>query len=162
MSVVEQDSVVSVIYTGTFSVSGDVFDTNIGSEPLVFLVGHGNMIEGFEQEMLGAAIGESRQFTLTPERAYGNRDDDAVQPIPKSQFPEGMELEAGMVLGAQSEQGPIQFSVVEVGEDTVTVDFNHQMAGHTLHFSVEVVDIREATSDELAHGHAHGPGHHHH
>ena len=162
MSVVEQDSVVSVIYTGTFSDSGDVFDTNIGSEPLVFLVGHGNMIEGFEQEMLGAAIGESRQFTLTPERAYGNRDDDAVQPIPKSQFPEGMELEAGMVLGAQSEQGPIQFSVVEVGEDTVTVDFNHQMAGHTLHFSVEVVDIREATSDELAHGHAHGPGHHHH
>ena len=120
------------------------------------------MIEGFEQEMLGAAIGESRQFTLTPERAYGNRDDDAVQPIPKSQFPEGMELEAGMVLGAQSEQGPIQFSVVEVGEDTVTVDFNHQMAGHTLHFSVEVVDIREATSDELAHGHAHGPGHHPH
>ena len=162
MSVVEQDSVVSVIYTGTFSDSGDVFDTNIGSEPLVFLVGHGNMIEGFEQEMLGAAIGESRQFTLTPERAYGNRDDDAVQPIPKSQFPEGMELEAGMVLGAQSEQGPIQFSVVEVVEDTVTVDFNHQMAGHTLHFSVEVVDIREATSDELAHGHAHGPGHHHH
>jgi len=162
VSVVEQDSVVSVIYTGTFSDSGDVFDTNIGSEPLVFLVGHGNMIEGFEQEMLGAAIGESRQFTLTPERAYGNRDDDAVQPIPKSQFPEGMELEAGMVLGAQSEQGPIQFSVVEVGEDTVTVDFNHQMAGHTLHFSVEVVDIREATSDELAHGHAHGPGHHHH
>ena len=162
MSVVEQDSVVSVIYTGTFSDSGDVFDTNIGGEPLVFLVGHGNMIEGFEQEMLGAAIGESRQFTLTPERAYGNRDDDAVQPIPKSQFPEGMELEAGMVLGAQSEQGPIQFSVVEVGEDTVTVDFNHQMAGHTLHFSVEVVDIREATSDELAHGHAHGPGHHHH
>ena len=162
MSVVENDSVVSVNYTGTFSDSGDVFDTNMGGEPLVFLVGHGNMIEGFEQEMLGAAIGESRQFTLTPERAYGNRDDDAVQPIPKSQFPEGMELEAGMVLGAQSEQGPIQFSVVEVGDDFVTVDFNHQMAGHTLHFSVEVVAVREATSDEQAHGHAHGPGHHHH
>ena len=162
MSVVEQDSVVSVNYTGTFSDSGEIFDTNIGGEPLVFLVGHGNMIEGFEQEMLGAAIGETRQFTLTPERAYGHRDDAAVQPIPKSQFPESMELEAGMVLGAQSDQGPIQFSVVEVGDDFVTVDFNHQMAGHTLNFNVEVVAIREATSDEQAHGHAHGPGHHHH
>ncbi|SVC30411.1 uncharacterized protein METZ01_LOCUS283265, partial [marine metagenome] len=162
VSVVEQNSVISVNYTGTFSNSGEIFDTNIGGEPLIFLVGHGNMIEGFEQEMLGAAIGDTRQFTLTPERAYGHRDDDAVQNIPKSQFPEGMELEAGMVLGAQSEQGPIQFSVVEVGGDFVTVDFNHQMAGHTLHFSVEVVAIREATSDEQAHGHAHGPGHHHH
>jgi len=162
VSVVEQNSVVSVNYTGTFSDSGEIFDTNIGGEPLVFLVGHGNMIEGFEQEMLGAAIGDTRQFTLTPERAYGHRDDDAVQRIPKSQFPEGMELEVGMVLGAQSEQGPIQFSVVEVEDDFVTVDFNHQMAGHTLHFSVEVVAIREATSDEHAHGHAHGPGHHHH
>ena len=162
MSVVEQNSVISVNYTGTFSNSGEIFDTNIGGEPLIFLVGHGNMIEGFEQEMLGAAIGDTRQFTLTPERAYGQRDDDAVQRIPKSQFPEEMELEAGMVLGAQSEQGPIQFSIVEVEDDFVTVDFNHQMAGHTLHFSVEVVAIREATSDEQAHGHAHGPGHHHH
>ena len=162
MSVVEQDSVVSVNYTGTFTDSGEVFGTNMGGEPLVFLVGHGNMIEGFEQEMLGAAVGETRQFTLTPERAYGLRDDDAVQPVPKSQFPEDMELEAGMVLGAQSEQGPQQFSIVEVGDDFVTVDFNHQMAGHTLNFNVEVVAIREATSDEQAHGHVHSPGHHHH
>ena len=85
-----------------------------------------------------------------------------MQPVPKSQFPEDMELEAGMVLGAQSEQGPQQFSVVEVGDDFVTVDFNHQMAGHTLNFNVEVVAIREATSDEQAHGHVHSPGHHHH
>ena len=161
MSVVENDSVVSVNYTGTFSDSGEVFDTNIGGEPLVFLVGHGNMIEGFEQEMLGAAVGEVREFTLTPERAYGHRDDANVQSIPRSQFPEGMELEAGAVLGAQSDQGPIQFTVVEVGDEFVTADFNHQMAGQTLHFTVEVIEIREATSDELAHGHAHGPGHQH-
>ena len=161
MSVVEQDSVVSVMYTGTFPESGEVFDTNVNQQPLVFLVGHGNMIEGFEQEMLGAAMGEVREFTLTPERAYGSRDDANVQSIPRSQFPEGMELEVGMVLGAQSEQGPMQFTVVDVNDEIVIVDLNHQMAGHTLHFSVEVVEIREATSDELAHGHAHGPGHHH-
>jgi len=99
---------------------------------------------------------------LTPERAYGSRDDANVQSIPRSQFPEGMELEVGMVLGAQSDQGPMQFTVVDVNDEIVIVDLNHQMAGHTLHFSVEVVEIREATSDELAHGHAHGPGHHHH
>ena len=162
MSVVEQDSVVSVMYTGTFPESGEVFDTNVNQQPLVFLVGHGNMIEGFEQEMLGAAMGEVREFTLTPERAYGSRDDANVQSIPRSQFPEGMELEVGMVLGAQSDQGPMQFTVVDVNDEIVIVDLNHQMAGHTLHFSVEVVEIREATSDELAHGHAHGPGHHHH
>ena len=162
MSVVEQDSVVSVMYTGTFPESGEVFDTNVNQQPLVFLVGHGNMIEGFEQEMLGAAMGEAREFTLTPERAYGSRDEANVQSIPRSQFPEGMELEVGMVLGAQSDQGPMQFTVVDVNDEIVIVDLNHQMAGHTLHFSVEVVEIREATSDELAHGHAHGPGHHHH
>ena len=162
MSAVVKDSVVSVIYTGTFQESGEIFDSNVNKEPLVFLVGHKNMIEGFEREMLGATVGESREFTLTPEDAYGHRDEANVQSIPRSQFPEGMELEAGMILGAQSDQGPMQFSVVNVNDDVVIVDLNHQMAGYTLQFSVEVVDIREATTDEIAHGHAHGPGHHHH
>ncbi len=162
MSTVEQDSIVSVIYTGTFPESGEVFDSNVNQQPLMFLVGHGNMIEGFEQEILGASVGETREFTLTPERAYGDRDEGNVQSIPRSQFPEGMELEAGMILGAQSDQGPMQFTVVNVNDDAVIVDLNHQMAGYTLHFSVEVVEIREATTDEISHGHAHGPGHHHH
>ena len=162
MSVVEQNSVVSVMYTGTFPDSGEVFDTNVNQPPLVFLVGHGNIIEGFEQEILGAAVGDVREFTLTPEMAYGHRDEAAVQPIPRSQFPEGMELEVGRVVGAQSDQGPVQFTVVEINDDIVIVDLNHQMAGYTLHFSVEIVEIREATPEELDHGHAHGPGHHHH
>jgi FKBP-type peptidyl-prolyl cis-trans isomerase 2 len=102
------------------------------------------MISGFEQEMLGAEIGEKREFTLTPDRAYGERDEDAVQKVPRSQFPEEMAIEVGMVLGAQSEMGPIQFSVASVEDDSVTVDFNHQMAGKTLNFSVEVVDVRQA------------------
>ena len=162
MSVVEQNSVVSVMYTGTFPDSGEVFDSNVNQPPLVFLVGHGNIIEGFEQEMLGAAVGDVREFTLTPEMAYGHRDEAAVQPIPRSQFPEGMELEVGRVVGAQSDQGPVQFTVVEINDDIVIVDLNHQMAGYTLHFNVEIVEIREATPEELDHGHAHGPGHHHH
>ena len=156
-SKVEVNKVVSVHYTGSYT-DGEVFDTSEGREPLLFLVGHGQMITGFEQEMLGAEIGEKREFTLTPEKAYGMRDESAIQKVPKSQFPDDMQLVPGMVLGAQSDRGPVQFSVVSIVGDEVTVDFNHQMAGMTLRFSVEVVGIREATRDELAHGHAHGVG----
>ena len=154
---VEVNKVVSVHYTGSYT-DGEVFDTSEGREPLLFLVGHGQMITGFEQEMLCAEIGEKREFTLTPEKAYGMRDEAAIQKVPKSQFPDDMKLVPGLVLGAQSDRGPVQFSVVSIDGDEVTVDFNHQMAGMTLRFSVEVVGIREATRDELAHGHAHGVG----
>ncbi len=158
---IEQDSVASVHYTGTF-VDGEVFDTSEGRPPLSFLVGHGQMIPGFEQEILGAKVGEKREFTLTPDRAYGERDENAIQRIEKNQFPEGMELEVGMVVGAHSDQGPIQFTIKEIEGDLVTADFNHQMAGMTLRFNIEVVEVRSATDEELAHGHAHGPGGHHH
>jgi len=154
---VEVNKVVSVHYTGSYT-DGEVFDTSEGREPLLFLVGHGQMVSGFEQEMLGAEIGEKREFTLTPEKAYGMRDESAIQKVPKSQFPDDMQLVPGMVLGAQSDRGPVQFSVVSIDDDEVTVDFNHQMAGMTLRFSVEVIGIREATREELAHGHAHGLG----
>ena len=158
---IEKDTVTSVHYTGTFA-DGGVFDSSEGREPLSFLVGHGQMIPGFEQEIMGAEVGEKREFTLTPDRAYGQRDESAIQQVPREQFPEGMEIEVGMVLGAQSEQGPIQFSVVSIDDGVVTVDFNHQMAGMTHKFSVEVVEVRAASEEEMAHGHAHGPGGHHH
>ena len=154
---IEQDSVALVHYTGTF-VDGEVFDSSEGKGPLAYLVGHGQMIQGFEQEMLGATIGETREFTLTPDRAYGERDKDAVQQIDRNQFPEEMQIEVGMVVGAQSDQGPIQFTIKEIDGDIVTVDFNHQMAGMTLKFRVEVVDVRPASAEEILHGHAHGPG----
>jgi FKBP-type peptidyl-prolyl cis-trans isomerase SlyD len=120
------------------------------------------MITGFEREMLGAKVGEKREFTLAPEDAYGERIEDAIQKIERGNFPESMELEVGMVVGAQSDQGPIQFTIVEMDEEVVTADFNHQMAGRTLRFEVEVVDIRAASEEELAHGHVHGPGGAHH
>ena len=154
---VEQDTVATVHYTGTF-VDGVQFDSSEGKEPLVFMVGHRQMIPGFEQEILGAKVGEKREFTLTPDRAYGERDEDAVQKIDRNQFPEEMQLEVGMIVGAQSDQGPIQFSIKEIDGDMVTVDFNHQMAGMTLKFRVEVIDIRPASAEEILHGHAHGPG----
>ena len=157
MAIVEKDSVASVHYTGTLPESGEVFDTSEGRDPLTFLVGHQQMIPGFEEELMGAEKGERRTFTLEPERAYGEKIAEAVQQIPAEMFGD-ITPEPGMTL--MSDVGP--FNVVSVDGDTVTVDFNHKLAGETLQFSVEVVDVRAATAEEIAHGHAHGPGGHHH
>ena len=157
MNIVEKDAVASVHYTGTLPESGEVFDTSEGRDPLTFLVGHQQMIPGFEEELMGAEKGERRTFTLEPERAYGEKIAEAVQQIPAEMFGD-ITPEPGMTL--MSDVGP--FNVVSVDGDTVTVDFNHKLAGETLQFSVEVVDVRAATEEEIAHGHAHGPGGHHH
>ena len=157
MTIVEKDAVASVHYTGTLPESGEVFDTSEGRDPLTFLVGHQQMIPGFEEELMGAEKGERRTFTLEPERAYGEKIAEAVQQIPAEMFGD-ITPEPGMTL--MSDVGP--FNVVSVDGNTVTVDFNHNLAGETLQFSVEVVDVRPATEEEIAHGHAHGPGGHHH
>ena len=162
MTTIGNGKVAYVTYTGTYPDTGEVFDSNVDSQPLPFLVGHGNMIEGFEQELLGAAEGETRTFTLTPDRAYGFRDETAVQEIPRGQFPADIELNPGDVMAAQSDQGPIQFTIASIDGDTVSVDFNHLMAGKTLHFEVHVNSIRDPSPEELAQGHVHGPGGHHH
>ena len=167
VATVEQDTVVTVHYTGTFVDTGQEFDSSEGGEPLGFLVGHGNMIQGFEQELLGASEGDTREFTLTPDRAYGHREEDAIQDVPRSQFPDEIDveqaLEDGYPLAAHDEQGrPRQFKISAIEGDIVKIDFNHPMAGRTLHFSVNVVSVRDALPEELEHGHAHGPGHHHH
>ena len=160
-SVIENDKIATVNYTGSY-LDGVVFDSSEGKEPLSFLVGHGQMISGFEKELLGAKVGDKREFTLTPDQAYGERDENAIQKMDKGQFPDDMNIEVGMIVGAQSDQGPIQFTISAIDGEMVTIDFNHQMAGMTLRFNVEVVDVRDATPEELLHGHAHGPGGHNH
>lgn len=157
MTEIAANTVASVHYTGTLPESGEMFDSSEGRDPLTFLVGHKQMIPGFEEEMMGAAVGERREFTLEPERAYGHRMEEAVQQIEKEQFGD-IEPQVGMML--MSDIGP--FTVTAVDDALVTVDFNHKLAGESLHFSVEVVEVRAATEEEVAHGHAHGPGGHHH
>jgi len=159
--VITQDVVATVHYTGTLQ-DESVFDSSEDRDPLTFLVGHNQMIPGFEEEMQGAAVGERRTFTLTPDRAYGEKDENGIVELPRSQFPPEAELEVGMVLVAQVTEGPLPFRILTIGEETVTVDFNHELAGHDLTFSVEVVELRAASEEEVAHGHAHGPGGHHH
>ena len=158
MTAIEQDTVASVHYTGTFPDSGEEFDSSRDGEPITFLVGHKGMIPGFEREIMGASVGDTRSFTLEPEDAYGMPSDEMVQEVPREMFPEEMQIDLGMML--MSDAGP--FRIVAITEETVRCDFNNPMAGKTLHFEVEVMDVRAATPDELAHGHAHGPGGHHH
>ena len=165
MSELQNDVVASVHYTGTFPEDGEVFDSSEGRDPLTFLVGHRNMIPGFEEEMLGAKVGERRSFTLEPSRAYGERDEANVVTFPRAEFAEveaEVALEVGMTLVAGMDDGPRPFTITEVRDDDVVADFNHQLAGRSLTFTVEVVDIRAASEEELAHGHAHGPDGHHH
>ena len=159
------DIIASVHYKGTLPENGDVFDSSEGREPLTFLVGHKQMIPGFEEEIMGAKVGETREFTLSAERAYGERDDTAVLEIPRAQFAqleEEASLEVGMQLVAQMPNGPSPFTITALTEEAVTADFNHTLAGQALTFSVEIVELREASDDEISHGHAHGPDGHHH
>ncbi|MDA8532443.1 peptidylprolyl isomerase [Candidatus Poseidoniales archaeon] len=163
---VSGNMVASVHYKGTLPENGEVFDSSEGREPLTFLVGHKQMIPGFEEEIMGAKVGETREFTLSSDRAYGDRDNDAVMEIPREQFAQLEQeatLETGMQLVAQMPHGPSPFTITSLTEETVTADFNHALAGQSLTFSVEIVELREATEEELAHGHVHGPdGHHDH
>ncbi len=153
MSEISKNKVVRVHYTGTHPESGEVFDSSEGKDPLAFLVGQKQMIPGFERELMGVKQGEKVEFTLTPEDAYGGHDSDKVQQIPLETFG-GITPEVGMTL--LSDLGP--FVVTEMSDELVTVDFNHALAGKSLKFNVEVVEVREATEEEMSHGHAHGPG----
>ncbi len=158
MTMIENDKIVLVHYKGTFPESGEVFDTSEGGEPLGYLVGHQNMIPGFEREMMGAASGEKREFTLMAEDAYGEQTEEAIIEIPSTEFPPDLAVELGMTL--ESAMG--RFRVVALTDAYIKCDFNHPLAGRALKFEVEVVEIRDATEEEIAHGHAHGgDGHHH-
>ena len=157
MSEIADNKVATVHYTGTIPDSGEIFDSSEGREPLTFLVGHKNMIPGFEREMIGAKVGEKREFTLTSEDAYGDHNPEAIQVVQADMFGD-ITPEVGMVLN--SDMGP--FRVTEINAESITVDFNHELAGKSLTFNVAVVEIRDASEDEVSHGHAHGPGVHDH
>ena len=153
MTEIGKNTVARVHYTGTLPDSGEVFDSSEDREPLAFLVGHSKMIPGFERELMGAKTGDKVEFTLTAEDAYGPHNPDAVQNVQLEMFG-GITPEVGMTL--MSDLGP--FRVSEINGSEITVDFNHALAGKSLTFNVEVVEVRAATDEEISHGHAHGPG----
>lgn len=133
-------------------------------QPLVFLYGAGQMLPKFEENLSTLSTGDSYEFRLASEDAYGNYDDEAVANLPKEMF-QGTDIpEIGSMLPLQDNNGNhFQGQVVSIAEDSVIVDLNHPMAGQELHFKGKIVNVRPATPEELSHGHAHGPdGHHHH
>ena len=154
MTKIDENTVATVHYTGTFPDSGEMFDTSRQGEPLTFLVGHRQMIPGFEREIMGAEAGETRSFTLEPEDAYGHPSDALIQEVPRSMFPADMPIDLGMML--MSDAGP--FRIIAITDTNIKCDFNPPMAGKILHFDVEVVGVRPADESEIAHGHVHGPG----
>ncbi len=162
---IKANTVVKMHYKGTLE-DGSVFDTSEGREALEFIYGVGMIIPGLEEGLQGLKVGDKKKVENIPaEKAYGQRQDEAMQEMPKDQLPEEIrsQVQPGMQLAAQGPHGVVPVVVADVKEDTVVMDFNHPLAGKSLTFEVEITEVREATPEELSHGHVHGPdGHHHH
>ncbi len=159
---IEKDRVVEIDYTLRGG-DGQTIDSSDLSGPLVYLHGSGQIVPGLEKELEGANEGETRQVVVSPADGYGPRDASAVREVPAEAFGD-RELKAGdEFIAVDDDHNQIPVRIEAVNGDTVKVDFNHPLAGKTLHFKVTVKNVREATAEELTHGHAHGgDGHHHH
>lgn len=154
---ISKHKVASIHYTLTDN-SGNVLDTSTGRDPLTYIQGVGNLILGMEEGLEGKIKGDRFNLKVSPEKGYGVKDDRMVQKVPRTAFGE-QDIKVGMQF--QTNQGSV-VTVTHVGLAEVTVDGNHPLAGVELNFAVEVIEIRNATADEIAHGHVHGPGGHHH
>lgn len=152
------NSVVHMHYTLT-DTKGQVLDSSSGGEPLAYLHGAGNIIPGLEKALTGKTVGDKLSVTVPPEEGYGVRDEKLIQQVPRRAFQGVKDVRPGMSFSAGHGQNVL---VTAVMGDMVTVDGNHALAGQTLKFEVEITKVREATAEELMHGHVHGDGGHHH
>jgi FKBP-type peptidyl-prolyl cis-trans isomerase SlyD len=153
--------VVSIHYTLTND-RGEKLDSSRGAEPLAYLHGAGNLIPGLEKALEGKQPGDKLQVRVAPEEGYGQRDDALIQAVPRRMFKGMGDLKVGMRLQAQGDHGTRVVRISHIAGDMITVDGNHELAGEALNFDVEVTDVRDATAEEMQHGHVHGPGGHHH
>ncbi len=154
---ISTNAVAFIHYTLTDD-AGTVIDSSSGGQPLAYLHGGGNIVAGLEKALEGHKAGDTLKVSVSPEQGYGARDESLVQQLPRRTFKGVREIRPGMRFNSPA--GPI--TVTGVQGDMVTVDGNHALAGQTLHFAVEITKVREATGEELLHGHVHGDGGHHH
>ncbi|MEB0228780.1 FKBP-type peptidyl-prolyl cis-trans isomerase [Pseudomonas sp. 10S4] len=153
---------VSIDYTLTNDV-GEVIDSSAGGAPLVYLQGAGNIIPGLEKALEGKKVGDELTVAVEPEDAYGEYAAELVSTLSRSMFEGVDELEVGMQFHASAPDGQMQIVTIrDLDGDDVTVDGNHPLAGQRLNFQVKIIDIRDASQEEIAHGHVHGEGGHHH
>jgi FKBP-type peptidyl-prolyl cis-trans isomerase SlyD len=159
---IAQHKVVTIHYKVSDSESDEVIDSSENAEPMTYLHGAQNIIPGLEQALEGKAVGDELEVVVEAANAYGERSDDRIQQVPMEAF-QGMEkVEPGMAVTAQTDQGQINLVITEVNGDMVTVDANHPLAGKSLKFEVTVEEVRDASEEEITHGHVHGPGGHEH
>ena len=149
--------VIGFNYTLTNS-NNEVLDTSSEHGPLLFLEGVGQIIPGLEEKVIGMAVGEKAKIDVAAADAYGNKNDELVIKVKKSQFPADAQLNIGDVFQVNQDQGLPPFTIVELQGEEVTLDGNHPLAGQDLTFDIEITEVREATDEEVAHGHAHGVG----
>jgi len=151
--------VVSMEYT--LRVDGKVVDSSAGGDPLEYLHGVGNIIPGLEREVDGMAVGESKNVTVSVEDGYGEVDEEAFMEAPRSEFPTDMPMNPGVEMELTGPEGQPMYARIESVEgETVLLNMNHPLAGKELHFDVKVVNLRDATDEEMDHGHAHGAHQH--
>jgi FKBP-type peptidyl-prolyl cis-trans isomerase SlyD len=154
-------TVASFHYTLTDD-QGQVIDSSQGREPLAYLHGSGQIVPGLEKAMEGRSVGDKFNVDVAPEEGYGPRHAELQQDLPRAAFQGVDDIQPGMQFQGRGPQGPISVVVTKVEGDTVSIDGNHPLAGQTLHFAVEVTEVREASAEELQHGHVHGAGGHQH
>jgi FKBP-type peptidyl-prolyl cis-trans isomerase SlyD len=158
---ITDDTVASFHYTLRGEDGAEIENSREG-EPIAYLHGHGNILSALEQGLAGHAAGDTLSLTLQPEEAYGRRREDFVQRVPLKHLHVTGRLVPGMVVPVHTEHGARQVTVLKVGKFNVDVDMNHPLAGRVLTFDIEVLDVRAGSAEEIAHGHAHGAGGHHH
>jgi len=158
---IKRNSVVTFHYTLKDD-TGEVIDSSSGQEPLAYLHGHGQIVAGLERELEGRSTGDKLSVKVPAADGYGEYNKALVQKVPRRALKGIANISVGMRLHAQSSEGARAVVVTHVAGDMVTLDGNHPLAGQNLNFDIEVTEVREATEEELSHGHVHGPGGHHH
>jgi len=158
---IAQNAVVAFHYTLTDD-EGQVIDSSQGRAPLTYLHGTGQIVPGLEKQMEGRVAGDAFNADVAPEEGYGVHRPELVQEVPRAAFQGVDDIQPGMQFQGRGPQGEINVTVTKVEDDKVYVDGNHPLAGKTLHFAIDVSSVREASAEELSHGHVHGEGGHHH
>jgi FKBP-type peptidyl-prolyl cis-trans isomerase SlyD len=158
---IAQNTVAAFHYTLTDD-EGQVIDSSEGRDPLTYLHGSGQIVPGLEKQMEGRKAGDRFTVDVAPEEGYGVHHAELMQEVPKSAFQGVEDIQPGMQFQGRGPQGEINVTVARVEGETVFIDGNHPLAGQTLHFAIEVTDVRDASAEELDHGHVHGAGGHHH
>ena len=163
--IIAADMVVGLKYT-LRNDEGETLDESGPGDPLLYLHGHDNIVPGLERKLTGHKVGDKLDVVVQPADGYGDRDPRGEQKVPRDAFPKDVELEVGMQLAMRDPQSEdvVPLWIAKVEPDAVIIDLNHPLAGVVLHFDVEVISMRAASKEELAHGHPHGPdghGHHH-